>query len=187
MKRILLPLLIFFSLIGSAQQKELYKLKFFGTVQSDVGFDLATVIRKPDQQTGLYNAEDQSSMHFSYGFTGQVGYQPVNWLALSGGLRYSYISTKFHNVYWVVQPYFFTSDADSKDFNFLTIFFGTQLNTTQGLRNNRFFGMGLGKFDLVGNNLAQKIQLNLDIQQAEKALWFVGFSYGITVFSNKNI
>ncbi len=183
-----LPLIfLLMSIVTFSQQKENLKLAVFGSVQADVGLDLGSIIRKPQNPEEYYSTTNQHPTYFTYGFTGQVGYQPLNWLALSGGLRYSYISPKFHNVYWMVQPYFFISNPIDREFQYITFNFGRQMNTTQGLSNNGFVGIGAGFYDLVSNHFAQKIQLNLDVQTADDAVWFLGLSYGITIFSNKNL
>ena len=186
MKRILIVMcLLAYALLFS--QKENLKLGYFGSVQADAGLDLGSIIRKPADPNDYYSAKDQFPTYFSYGFTGQLGYQPLNWFAIAGGLRYSYISPKFHNLYWMVQPYFFVSNPIDKEFQYITLNFGRQINTTHGLRDNGFIGLGVGGFGLINERVAQKIQLNLDMQVADDAVWFLGFSYGITVFSNKNL
>ncbi len=187
MKKFYIFTLILVSAIYFGQEKENLKLNFFGGIQTDIGLDLGSIIRKPENPNDYYSTQDQFPTYFTYGFTAQVGYQPLNWLALATGIRYSYISPKFHNIYWSVQPYFFMNNLRDKDFEYLTLNFGKQINSTQGLSNNGFIGIGAGKIDLMNERIAQKFQLNLDVQVADDAIWFVGFSYGITFFGNKNL
>ena len=187
MRKILLVCSLLMGVFAFSQEKENLKLGVFGTLQTDVGLDLGSILRKPQNPNEYYSEKDQFPTYFTYGFTGQIGYQPLNWLALGTGLRYSYISPKFHNIYWTVQPYFFVSNPKDKEFNFITLNFGKQINTTQGLSNNGFIGVGGGFYELARERTAQKFQLNLDVQVADDAVWFLGLSYGITVFSNKNL
>lgn len=166
--------MVLMSSLSFGQSKINNKLNFFGIAQADIGLDLGSIIN-PDTDTGgtpkyYYN---EKPTYFTYGFTAQAGYQPLNWLGLSSGLRYSFISPKFHNLYWHVQPYFFFSPSENKDFNYLTLNFGRQINSTQGRSANGFIGIGIGKFDLAGENLAQKLQLNLDVHTtSDDAVWF---------------
>lgn len=181
--------MVFMSSLYFGQNKTSNKLNFFGTAQADIGLDLGSILRpnKNPDGTPKYYYEEQPT-YFTYGASVQGGYQPLNWLALSTGLRYSYITPKFHNVYWIVQPYFFISPPENKEFGYLTLNFGKQINITQGRSANGFIGIGVGKFDLAGQNLAQKFQLNLDVQTTKNdAIWFLGFSYGIVLFNNKNL
>lgn len=188
MKKVLYSLLFFSSLYYS-QNKENYKLNFFGSLQADAGLDLGSILkpnRNNTNQTASYY--DDQPTYFTYGFSAQAGYQPLNWLAFSSGLRYSYITPKFHNVYWMFQPYFFITRPEDKDLGYLTFDFGKQINKTQGSSNSSFVGIGVGKVDLIKENLAQKFQFNLDVQAIpEDPIWFLGFSYGIVIFSNKNL
>lgn len=187
MKKTVLLIFLLTNIFTFSQTKENLKLGVFGSVHADIGLDLGSIIRKPQDPNDYYSTKDQYPTYFTYGFTGQIGYQPLNWFALATGLRYSYISPKFHNIYWMVQPYFFVSNPVDKEFRFITLNFGKQINTTQGLSNNAFLGIGAGFYDVVGERLAQKIQLNLDVQNADDAVWFLGISYGITIFSNRNL
>ena len=187
MKKRFLYILIFISGFAFSQQKENLKLGFFSSLQADVGLDLAGIIREKKDPSIYYFEQNKYPTYFTYGFTGQVGYQPLNWFAMAAGLRYSYITPKFHNVYWMVQPYFFVSNPQDREFRYITASFGRQLNTTHGLSDGGFMGLGVGGFGLISERVAQKVQFNLDVHSADYAVWFLGVSYGITIFSNKNL
>lgn len=180
--------MVLLSSLCFGQNKINNKLHFFGVAQADIGLDLGSIVNPDTNVDGTPNYYSENPTYFTYGLTTKAGYQPFNWLALSSGLRYSFISPKFHNLYWLIQPYFFFSPAEDKDFNYLTFNYGTQINSTQGRSHNGFIGIGIGKFDLVGQNFAQKLQLNLDVHTTlNDAVWFLGLSYGIVIFSNKNL
>lgn len=180
----LLP--IVFVLISStlfSQKKKNHKWDFFGIVQADIAFDLASLIK------GDRNYDANEETYFSYGSQANIGYQPLNWFALSGGLRYAYVTPKYHNLLWNIQPYFIISDPEDEDKEFLTFSLGKQINNTQGIRENSFFGLGYGKTIYTNQHLAQKVQLTLDshfIKGKDKIL-LIGISYGIIIFSNRNL
>ncbi|MDO5615248.1 MAG: hypothetical protein Q4G16_03600 [Cruoricaptor ignavus] len=153
--------------LGLAQEKPNYKLGFFTSLQADMAFDLGTILRPNRDANDYYSQYDDDKTYFTYGFNAQLGYQPLNWFALAGGIRYAYITSKYHNLYWTIQPYFFITDPMDKDFGYFTLTLGSQFNKTQGLSNNGFLGIGIGKFDLVNDRFAQKIQINLDVQSAD--------------------
>lgn len=174
-------------LLFSQGTKENLKLGTFGSLQADVGFDLPSILGKKLQTNEYEYRYSNQKTYFTGGFSSQIGYQPLNWLALAGGIRYSYISPMFHNLYWTVQPYFFITKPENLDFGYFTLQIGRQFNKTQGLDDNGFVQVGVGKFDVINNHTAQKFQLSLDVQLADDSIWFLGISYGITFFSNKDL
>lgn len=188
MKKLLLFVLVLFSIYHYSQMKPDLKMGSFITAQADIGLDIGSIWRSRHSDFNYGNPYYESPpMYYTHGFTTQIGFQPKNWIAVAGGVRYSYVGPKFHNLYWTIQPYFFISPPEYKEFSFITLQLGRQFNNTHGLTDNGFMGIGVGKFELIGIRLAQKIQLNLDVQMANDAIWFVGFSYGITIFTNRNL
>ena len=162
------------------------KLGMFGTLEANVGLDLADIIRNNRAKT-----DDERSQlppgKFNYGFTSQIGFQSLNWFALSGGIRYSFIDPNYHLLYAMAQPTFFISDPKDEDFEYLFASVGTKINYTAA-KNAGFVGIGAGKIEPINTRFGHKFQLNADLQVLDgESNIFVGLTYGIIVFSNKNL
>lgn len=178
-------LLLLIPALAFAQEKP-EKLNFFGTVEANIGFDVAAMI-KEKQVTSEYERQNLDPGKFNYGFSAQACFQPLNWFALGTGLRYSFVDPNFHVIYWNVQPYFFINDPKDEDFIFLSANYGTQINRTVS-KNAKFVGISAGFFEPISNHLGNKFQVNLEVQDFDRnGTLFIGFSYGITFFSNKNL
>jgi len=178
----------FFLLIPAflfSQQKP-EKLRFFTILEANIGFDVAAIIREK-QVTSEYERQNLDPGKFNYGFAAQAGFQPINWFALGTGLRYSFVDPNFHVMYWNVQPYFFINNPKDEDFVFLSANYGTQINRTAS-KNAKFVGISAGFFEPISKHFGNKFQLNLEVQNFDgNGTFFIGFSYGITFFSNKNL
>lgn len=170
---------------GVSAQQENYKLGTFGAFQGDLGLDFSYILR-PEDRGDVFQAKNKQ-IYFTYGSTISLGHQMFDWLALSGGVRYNYITPKYHLLSWMVQPYFFTSSPQDKEFNFVSLSLGRQFNSSHGITNGSILGLGLGKVDLTNEQLAQKLQLSLEVHSFDDNFWFLSFSYGIVLFSNKNL
>lgn len=90
-----LLILLFFQLNAQHQQKD-YKLGLFAEGSAHIGFDLASVI----------GTNEDREKHLTFGLGAQMGVQPLTWLAISGGFRYSYITPNYHLLGYNIQPYF---------------------------------------------------------------------------------
>ena len=178
-------LFLFISVFGFAQEKP-NKLGIFGTLEVGAGFDLADIIRTNQAKTDNEKSQLPPGK-FNYGFTSQLGFQPLHWFALSGGLRYSYIDPNYHLLYAVVQPSFFLGDPKVEDFLYIYGSFGTKINHTAS-KNAGFAGVGVGKIEPLNRHFGHKFQLYLEDQVLEgEGNVFIGLSYGIVIFSNKNL
>ena len=184
-------LLVLFSLfiLGysvKAQEKiESQKLGVFTSLEAQLGFDLASIFRqKPADQTYDQYFKESKPGKFNYGFTGQIGIHPISWFAISGGLRYSYIDPNFHMLYFQVQPYFFVTPPDEKQFGYVFGTFGTKINQTAA-NHASFGGVGVGRIEPLGKRFGQKYQIYLEDQVLDgNGTLFIGISYGIVLFSN---
>ena len=185
MKKFYFLLLIFPTLIFSQEKRN--KLGFFGSVEANIGYDVAAMI-KESQVTNEYERENLDPGKFNYGFSAQAGYQPLNWFALGTGLRYSFVNPNFHVIYWNIQSYFFVNNPEVEENRvYISANFGTQINKTAS-RNAKVIGLSVGGFGPVTKNLGNKFQVNLEVQDFDgNGTLFVGFTYGIAIFSNKNL
>ena len=184
MKKIYFLLLLISNFLFSQEKPN--KLGIFGVVEANIGFDVAAMI-KQSQVTSEYQRQNLDPGKFNYGFAAQVGYQPLNWFALGIGLRYSYVDPNFHVIYWTVQPFFIISNPQDEEFTYISANFGTQINHTSS-KNAKLIGLSFGFFEPITKSLGNKFQINLDVQNFDgNSTFFIGFSYGITFFSNKKL
>ncbi|MBU4538312.1 MAG: hypothetical protein L6264_10715 [Weeksellaceae bacterium] len=173
------------SVFGFAQEKP-NKLGVFGTFDANVGFDLGDIIRTNQAKTD-YEKSQLPPGKFNYGFSSQIGFQPLNWFALGGGLRYSYIDPNYHMLYAMVQPTFFIGDRKEEDFLYIYGNYGTKINQT-ATKQGDFVGLGIGKIEPLGKHFGHKFQIYLEDQILDnEGNIFIGLSYGIVIFSNKNL
>lgn len=185
MKKTILFILLISSLPLLSQEK-VYKLGTFGIVQADLGLDLTMLLSRRDENSLYDSRRNDEPTYFNYGFQAQAGYNPFHWFGFSGGVRYTYITDKYHNLYTTGQLYFFTSDKDDEDRKYLSLYFGKQFNNTQGYKNGGFIGLGIGGIQLVNEHIGQKLQIHIEGHSAgEEFPWFIGFSYGIVFHSRK--
>lgn len=183
MKKASIFSLIFLSFCFNAQEIS-SKLGLFGSVDANIGFDVAGMI-KQSQATTEYEKQQLKPGKFNYGFSAQAGYQFANWFALGSGLRYSYVDPNFHVVYWNVQPYFFLGNSKSEDYTYISASFGKQINHTAS-RNAKNYGIYFGKFEPINSHLGNKFQISLDVQDFDgNGTLFLGITYGLVFFSNK--
>lgn len=178
-------LFLLIPILGFAQEKP-NKLGVFGSIETNIGFDLGDMIRTSNAKTD-YEKSQLPSGKFNYGFASQIGFQPLNWFALSGGLRYSYIDPNYHLLYFTVQPYFFLGDPRDEDFGFIFVNYGNKMNQTAA-RNGGFVGLGIGKIEPLSKRFGHKFQLYLEDQILDgNGNIFIGLSYGIVIFSNQKL
>ncbi len=172
-----LLILLSFQLNAQHQQKD-YRLGLFAEGSAHIGFDLASVI----------GTNEDREKHLTLGLGAQMGVQPLTWLAISGGFRYSYITPNYHLLGYNIQPYFFIGAPENEDFNFLSFKWGKKQNRNLTSMGN-WYGHSIGKIE-VGDRrqLGQKMELSLDFYDlGQDKFAFIGFSYAIVLFSNKSL
>lgn len=185
MKRFLFIFLIIISSSSFAQESP-KKLGVFTSFDVNIGLDLADMIRRNRVQSD-YEESQLPPGKFNYGISGMIGFQPLKWFAISGGLRYSYIDPNYHMVYWKVEPKFIINDALDEDFGYLFVNFGNKINETNA-NNASFVGIGIGKTETLSKRFGHQFQVSLDFQKIDHDTnIFIGISYGIILFSNKNL
>ena len=185
MKRTLFIFLIIISSSSFAQESP-KKLGFFTSFDVNIGLDLADMIRRNRVQSD-YEESQLPPGKFNYGITGMVGYQAFKWFSISGGLRYSFIDPNYHLVYYKVQPQFYLNSDSDDDFTFLFLNFGNKLNETAAKKAS-FVGIGIGKTETLSKRFGHQFQVSLDFQKIDHDTnVFIGISYGIILFSNKNL
>lgn len=176
-------LLIFISVLGFSQQKNKYeKMGLYSTTNVNIGMDLVQLIK--DKNKSDYELHNSPPGKFNYGITSVLGYHFFRRFALGTGLRYSFVDSNYHLIYALVQSKFIINNPEEDDPVFLNINFGKQINKT-ATNNATVIGLELGKTEILNNRFGHQFSLNLDAQIFEQGTLFVGFAYGITIFSNK--
>lgn len=185
MKRFLIFSILFISVFNFAQEKP-FKLGFFTSIDANIGLDLGDIIRSNQAKTD-YEKSQLPPGKFNYGLSGMIGFQPLNWFSISGGLRYSFIDPNYHLIYYKVQPQFYLGNNGDDDLNYLFFNFGNKLNETAA-NTAGYVGIGFGKIETLSKRFGHQFQVHLDYQNLDRdANVFIGFSYGIILFSNKNL
>jgi hypothetical protein len=177
---------LFIGISISAQTKSnTQKMGFYTNLDANIGFDLVTILRNDKNKTE-YEKQQEDPGKFNYGFTTTAGFQPLKWFVLGAGFRYSYIDPNNHFIYFLLQPQFILSNPQEDDPIFLKLSLGKQINQTS-INNNEFLGISLGKTEVLSPRFSHYFQVNLDFQNAnDGGVAFVGVSYGVQIFSNKN-
>ena len=185
MKKFLIFSILFISVFNFAQEKPI-KLGFFTSVDVNVGFDLGDLIRSNQAKTD-YERSQLPPGKLNYGVSGMIGFHPLKWFSISGGLRYSFIDPNYHLIYYKIQPQFYLGNNGDDDLNYLFFNFGSKLNETAA-NTAGFVGIGFGKIETLSKRFGHQFQLSLDDQIIDgNGSIFIGLSYGIILFSNKNL
>ncbi|MEJ8590193.1 hypothetical protein JSO54_02960 [Riemerella anatipestifer] len=176
----------FIFLGGFAQEKKSDKLGIFTGVNANVGLDLASILRRNNTNTNNHTLNNsRSDEKFAYGFASELGIQPFNWFAISGGIKYNYVSDNYHLLYYIINPYIFVTKAEDHDFGYIGLKLGKQFNRSAA-NDTAYWGLSVGKFDAsLYRNLGQKFEISLEGYSMGN--WFIGFSYGIVFYSNKSL
>lgn len=186
MKKFIFFIVLLFLNSLAAQEKTNQNLRmgFYSNTEANVGFDLGSILRDDSNKTE-YEKQQEDPGRYNYGVSSLIGYQPIKWFALGGGLRYSYIDPNFHLIYAFIQPQFIINNVQQDDPVFIKLNFGKQINSSV-VKNTGFVGLSFGKSEVINPHFAHYFQFNLDAQALDSTVFFVGFSYGIQIFSNKN-
>jgi hypothetical protein len=103
---------------------------------------------------------------------------------LAGGFRYSFIENNYHLVYVVIQPKIIFRPGDNPFF--VEVNYGKQINNAV-VSNAEFWGARFGIQVSYSKRLSQEGGIILESHKFDNSnTFFVGLSYGITIFSNKN-
>lgn len=177
-------LLILLSVLGFSQENDkLEKMGLYSTTTMNLGLDLVQMIA--DRGKSDYERQISPPGKFNYGFTSVLGYHLFNRFAFGGGFRYSFVDDNYHLVYALFQSKIYLDDPEEEDPLFLNLNFGKQINRT-ATNNATVLGLEVGKMEVLNNRFGHQFSLYLDAQIFEQGTLFVGFSYGITIFSNKD-
>lgn len=190
MKKTLLLFISLFSITLSYAQNvknKKPKMDFYVNPTLNLGYNLGNSIQDDRNKDSAYYQQYIAPYlpnKITFGMTVIGGYNFLPNFALGSGIKYSFTDKNFHLLYWVIQPKFIIGPGDEPFF--IDINYGKQINHSV-VSNAEFWGIKLGKQVSYSKRLSQEGGLVLENHNFGKSnAFFIGLSYGITFFSNKN-
>lgn len=180
-------LMISLQLFSQVDPSKKPKMDFYLNTNLNAGYNLGNRI-KENQNKDSYDYQQNVAPFlpndFTYGISAIGGYNFLPNFAIGTGLKYSYIDPNFHIMYWVIQPKVIFNPGDEAFFIDLT--YGKQFNQSV-VSNADFWSLKAGIQVSYSKRLSQEGGLFLEgAQLGNTGAVFIGISYGITIFSNKN-
>ena len=184
MKNLFLLGLLFTSALFSAQETETGKPKmdFYFNPALNLGYN--GNYKKPEAVNSQYIQPGHLGK-ITYGITAIGGYNFLPNFAVGTGLRYSFAENNNHMVFWMIQPKIIFSPGDRPFY--IDLNYGKQINHS-AVSDSELWGARLGMMVSYSKRLSQEGGIVLEAQkiQGDSNALFIGLSYGITIFSNKN-
>lgn len=180
-------LLISLQLFSQVNPTKKPKMDFYFNSNLNVGYNLGNRI-KENQNKDSYDYQQNVAPFlpndFTYGISAIGGYNFLPNFAIGTGVKYSYIDPNFHIMYWMIQPKVIFNPGDEAFFIDFT--YGKQFNKSV-VSNADFWSLKAGIQVSYSKRLSQEGGLFLEgAQLGNTGAVFIGISYGITIFSNKN-
>jgi len=185
MKKILLLLTLCSSLLSFSQNTETKKQKmdFYFNPSVNVGYNL---FKEKEVPNNTQYIQLKAPNKISYGITAIGGYNFLPNFALGTGFKYSFIEDNYHLVYVMIQPKFIFAPGDRPFY--IDLNYGKQINNAV-VSDSEFWGARLGMQVSYSKRLSQEGGIVFEgykLNSSNKNPFFIGLSYGITIFSNKN-
>jgi hypothetical protein len=188
MIRPLLVLTLLFSafVFGQIEEKRSKTMGFYASPSVQIGYNLGNSIKDKENENSPYyqeNVRPYLPNDFTYGVGVVAGYHILPFFALGTGLRYNYVTDNLHLLNWTVQPKFIFGKDEGK---FTVEFeYGKQFNHSN-INDTHYFGGKLGYQDSFSKSLIQEGGLFIyRYNSAVSNAYFIGLSFGATIFSNK--
>ncbi|MCJ7935345.1 MAG: hypothetical protein MUW56_17385 [Chryseobacterium sp.] len=182
-----LAFLTFAQLFSQKTETGKPKMDFYINPTLNAGYNLGNSIKDSQNKDSPYyqqNIAPYLPNKITYGLTAVGGYNFLPNFALGTGLKYSFVDSNYHLLYWVIQPKFIFSPGEEPFF--IDINYGKQINHSVS-SNSEFWGIKLGMQVSFSKRLSQEGGLVLESHTFENSrAAFIGVSYGITLFSNTN-
>ncbi|MDR2238446.1 MAG: hypothetical protein LBE92_20150 [Chryseobacterium sp.] len=181
-------LLLFIGFLGFSkifsQETETKKSKmdFYFNPSLNIGYNVG--YKEPEVNNTQYiKAPPMGKV--TYGITAIGGYNFLPNFALGTGLRYSFVEDNNHLVFWMIQPKIIFSPGDRPFY--IDLNYGRQINHS-AVSDSELWGARLGMMVSYSKRLSQEGGIVLEGQKIKDNpnAFFIGLSYGITIFSNKN-
>jgi len=184
---VILVLLYSITVFSQVEDSKKPKMNFYFNPTLNVGYNVKNQSKRNQNADSQYYQNYVSPYlpnDFTYGISAVGGYNFLPNFAIGTGLKYSYIDPNFHLMYWLIQPKFIFNPGDEAFF--IDVTYGKQINSSV-ISNSEFWGLKLGLQVAYAKRLSQEGGLVFETLQASRSnTLFIGLSYGITIFSNKN-
>lgn len=184
---VILVLLSSITVFSQVEDSKKPKMNFYFNPTLNVGYNVKNQSKRNQNADSQYYQNYVSPYlpnDFTYGISAVGGYNFLPNFAIGTGLKYSYIDPNFHLIYWLIQPKFIFNPGDEAFF--IDVTYGKQINSSV-ISNSEFWGLKLGLQVAYSKRLSQEGGLVFETLQASRSnTLFIGLSYGITIFSNKN-
>lgn len=183
-KNFLFLLSLLYTATCFSQETETKKVKmdFYLNPSLNIGYNLQN---RDNQSTDSQYIEPKKIGKITYGISAIGGYNFLPNFALGTGFKYSFIEDNYHLVYWMIQPKIIFSPGDRPFY--IDLNYGKQLNHS-AISDSEFWGARLGIMVSYSKRLSQEGGITFEGHQlnGKSNGFFIGLSYGITIFSNKN-
>jgi hypothetical protein len=183
-KNFLFLLSLLYTATCFSQETETKKVKmdFYLNPSLNIGYNLQN---RDNQFTDSQYIEPKRIGKITYGISAIGGYNFLPNFALGTGFKYSFIEDNYHLVYWMIQPKIIFSPGDRPFY--IDLNYGKQLNHS-AISDSEFWGARLGIMVSYSKRLSQEGGITFEGHQlnGKSNGFFIGLSYGITIFSNKN-
>jgi hypothetical protein len=157
------------------------KMDFYFNPSVNVGFKLNKEKKVPNNTQYI---QPKAPNKIAYGITAIGGYNFLPNFALGSGLKYNFIQDNYHLIYWVIQPKFIFDPGDRPFY--IDVNYGKQINNSV-VSDSEFWGARLGIQVSYSKRMSQEGGIFFEGYKLGNANpFFIGLSYGITIFSNKN-
>jgi hypothetical protein len=185
MKKLFLLLTLCSSLLSFSQNTETKKQKmdFYFNPSLNVGYNL---FKEKEVPNNTQYIQLKAPNKITYGITAIGGYNFLPNFALGTGFKYSFIEDNYHLVYVMIQPKFIFAPGDRPFY--IDLNYGKQINNAV-VSDSEFWGARLGMQVSYSKRLSQEGGIVFEgykLNSSNKNPFFIGLSYGITIFSNKN-
>ncbi len=173
----------FFSVFLFAQEnkRERNTQGFYLTLDTQAGLNAVDVFKEKTSDNSQTSLERNI---FSYGVSSSAGYHFFDFLAMGAGLKYNYVMSSHHPVYWFVEPRFFISFNTVGEPTILSVYLGNKINKTTA-SSAILYGASITKLNVIDNGLSSYYGFFLENNQLDyKNNWFIGLKLGITIFTN---
>jgi len=184
MKNLFLLGLLFSSAQFFSQETENKKSKMDFYFNPSLNFGYNAGYKEPEINNSQY-IQTKRIGKITYGITAIGGYNFLPNFAVGTGLRYSFAEDNNHMVFWMIQPKIIFSPGDRPFY--IDLNYGKQINHS-AVSNSELWGARLGMMVSYSKRLSQEGGIVLEAQKIKgnSNAFFIGLSYGITIFSNKN-
>lgn len=172
----------FIAVFSQNEDDKKSKMDFYFNPSLNIGFN----INKKSENTNSQYIEPKSVLgNFTYGVTAIGGYNFLPNFALGTGFKYSFIQDNYHLIYWVIQPKIIFSPGERPFY--IDLNYGKQLNRSV-ISDTEFWGGRIGMQVSYSKRLSQEGGIVFESHKLKNGAdgFFIGLSYGITIFSNKN-